>query len=672
MPVPPDLRALLDAFFAPAPGAGPLALLHAAAELRARSSGALTSGAMFELQRPLVGGPWCPRLFGPIESLRCGCGRLVGPEHRGETCEGCHVLCTDEPLRDRRVAHLEVSFGLVHPALAPRIADLLGLDFDELRAVLLGEAVFLADGQLVAHEHHGIDWDDEMSYETGVAAIRRRLATAVDPELAAAGLSATALVLTSVPIPPPGERPLVHSPHLDEDRWFRELWSVQVGRDNEAIAALAARALRSERLLELGAPKILLDRDCAEAQQDFEAMLELLARPSDDPGRAPDPRLSGWRPAPHLGDDADHVPGAPYRFRLAGAPPVSEADDRDTHHRAPLRPEVPRACVLADGDRALIQLGYALLLVHWPTGHVLWVMPAAEARLLGARGDWALFGAKYGRQLDAEDPTLLHGLYALDLSSGTWLEGPYPDHLPAIFVEKGEPEDAWLSDWRGQRGAPGAEDLSGDRPDEWARSPDHRFVWMSSSPDDGAVLDSERGVAVLMISQMREPAADDVPTVALTGPERDENGEIEHQVAPGIALARVGEEWRILVPGGLLRRDGQVALEFTEAAIEGASFDSAGARLLLVNREALHVVEVERGQLLGQLDLRPLGPALALPECVPEALADLVLAHHGTLAAALTQPDDALRALGLDDEQLAALRAERPPPLPGQLDSTCP
>ncbi|MFY0541356.1 hypothetical protein [Nannocystis pusilla] len=75
-----------------------------------------------------------------------------------------------------------------------------------------------------------------------------------------------------------------------------------------------------------------------------------------------------------------------------------------------------------------------------------------EAELLGARGDWALFGAKYGRQLDLEDPAILRGLYALDLASGTWLDGPYPDHLPAIFVEKDEPEDAWLTDWRGQRG----------------------------------------------------------------------------------------------------------------------------------------------------------------------------------------------------------------------------
>ncbi|WP_143140438.1 hypothetical protein [Nannocystis exedens] len=671
MPAPPDLRALLDAFFAPPPGLRPAELLRVAAELRARSSGALTTAAMLDHRRPVEGGAWCPRLFGPLQPLRCGCGRLVGREHRGETCDRCHVLCTDEPLRDRRVAHLDVPFGLVHPALAPRIAALLGLERDQLRAVLLGEAVFLADGRLVAQDDPDVDWNDDMPYETGVRAVRRRLAAVVDRELAAAGLSPADLVLTSVPVPPPGERPLHHESHPHEDRWFRALWSERVGRDNEAIAALTVRAIRGARLVELDAPTIVLDRECVAAQRAFEAALDLLARPPGDPARAPGP-LWGWRPAPlQEDDDEDHVPGALYRFHLAGAPAVSDAHDRDVHHRAPHRPEVPRACVLADGDRALVQLAYLMLLVHWPTGHVLWTMPATEARLLGARGDWALFGDEYGRQLDDDDPELLRGLYALDLTSGTWLEGPYPDDLPAIFVEKSEPEDAWLTDWRGQRAAPGDADCSGDRPDEWARSPDHRYLWMSSSPDDGAIVDTERGLAVLMLSHMREPAGADVPTVALTGPERDEDGELDDQRGAGVAIARSRGEWRTLLPDGRLRRDGRVALVFTGGAIECAAFDATGDRLLLVNRDALHVVDVARGLPLVRLDLRPLAPALALPASLPRELADLVLAHHGTLAAALAEPDALLQErVGLDDAQLADLRAEPAPPVPALL-RTC-
>ncbi|MBZ5712483.1 hypothetical protein [Nannocystis pusilla] len=668
MPAPPDLRALLDAFFRPGPETLPVQLLRAAAELRARSSGALTDAAMLDFGRPVDGGAWCPRLFGPTEPLRCRCGRLVGPERRGQTCERCHVLCTDEPLREQRVAHIEAPFGLVHPVLAARIGALLGLSRSQVLAVADGETVILPDGRLVLTQDVDLD-DEQVSFETGPRALRRRLADLVDPELTAAGLSAEALVLTSVPVPPPGDRPLHHEAWPDEDRWFRALWSQRVGSDNRALQGLVARALRAVRMLELDAPELLLDRDCIAAQRAFEAALDLLARPADAPERAPGP-LDGWLPAPLHGDDEDHVPGTPYPFRLAGAPAVSDAYERDIYHRAPLRPDVPRACVLAEGDRALVQLGYAMLLVHWPTGHVLKNIPATEARLLGAAGAWALFGDKFGRQLDLADPTVLRGLYALDLNSGTWLEGPYPEDLPAIFVEKDQPEDAWLTDWRGQRGATGAEDGSGDRADEWARSPDHRYIWMSSAPDDGAVLDTERGVAVLMISHMCERAGADVPTLALTGPDPDEDAEIDDQVGRAVAIARAGGEWRILLPGGQLRRDGRVVLRFTEAAIECAAFDPGGERLLLVNRDALHVVDVAGHQLLARLDLRPLAPALALPEVLPPELADLVLARWGTLAAALAQPDEALLDLGLDAEQLAALRAERPPALPDMLSET--
>jgi len=668
MPAPPDLRALLDAFFRPDPGSSPLELLRAAAELRARSSGAFSDAAVLDFRRPIMGGPWCPRLFGPLEPLRCRCDTLVGPAHRGETCDRCHVLCTDEPLRERRIAHIDAPFGLVHPALAPRIAGLLGLPLDQLLAVLHDQLVFVGD-RLLPHEHPELD-DDDLSFESGVQAVRRRLADAVDPELAAAGFTAADLLLTSVPVPPPGERPLYHDPWPDEDRWFRELWSQRIGRDNLAIQTLTGRARSGARMLELDAPTILLGRDCAAAQRAFEDLLPVLSRPVGDPARAPAP-LHGWLPAPHLGEDHDHVPGTLYSFGLVGAPEVRDAYDRDIHLRAPHDPLVPRACVLADGDRALVQLGYAMFLIHWPTGHVLQTMPATEGRLLGVAGAWALFGDKYGRQLDLDDPTVLRGLYALDLNSGTWLKGPYPEHLPAIFVEKDQPEDAWLTDWRGQRGAPGAQDGSGDRGDEWARSPDHRYVWMSSAPDDGAILDTERGVAVLLLSHMREPAAD-APTLALTGPERDEYGEIDGQVGAGIAIARPRGEWRVLLPGGVLRRDGRVALEFTEAAIECAAFDPAGERLLLVNREALHVVDVARNLLLAQLDLRPLAPALALPDCLPVELADLVLAHHGTLAAALAQPDERLLELGLDAEQIGALHAVHRPALPDMLPGTWP
>ncbi|MFY0541357.1 hypothetical protein [Nannocystis pusilla] len=92
------------------------------------------------------------------------------------------------------------------------------------------------------------------------------------------------------------------------------------GRPRQRVDQCAHQpGLRGARLVELDAPKIILDRECADAQQAFAAMLDLLARPPGDPARAPRP-LSGWLPAPLRGEDEDHVPGTLYRFRLAGAP----------------------------------------------------------------------------------------------------------------------------------------------------------------------------------------------------------------------------------------------------------------------------------------------------------------------------------------------------------------
>lgn len=672
MPAPPDLRALLAVFFAPAPAASPLELLRAAAELRARSSGAVTDAPMLDLHRALQDGAWSERLFGPLHPLRCRCNRLRGPECRGETCDACGVVCTDEPLRERRLAHVDTPFGVVHPALAPRLAAVLDLPLAHLLALARAELVLTDDGRLLPEDHPDL-LEGDMSFETGVQVLRRRLAGRDDPELRAAGFAPEALLLTSVPVPPPGERPLYSDPCAGEDRWFRRLWSQRRGRDNLAVDAFVAAARHASRMHELPAPAILLGRYTGGAQREFDAALDLLGRPPGDPARASGP-LQGWSPSAQRSDDAPPVPEDRRPFVLAGATGVSEFEYRELHLRAPHDPAIPRACAFVDRDRAVIALSYALVLVDCSKGHVLSVMPAGEARLLGVAGRWAVFGAKYGRQFDLDDGSVLRGLHALDLSAGTWLEGPCPAELPAIFVEKDQPEDAWLTDWRHERVAAGAEDGSGDRADEWARSPDHRYIWISSAPDDGAIVDTERGLPVLMLSHMRECAdSGAVPTVALAGPEPEHYDELDGQLGPGIALARVGGEWRVLLPSRELRRDGPVALTFSGGAIECAAFDVTGERLLLVNRDALHVVDVARAAVLAQLDLRPLAPALALPDALPPELADLVLAHHGTLAAALAQPDERLLEIpGLGPEHLAALRGAAVAAVPDLLPGTWP
>lgn len=652
MSAPPELRALLDAFYRSGPSDTPITLLRTTVALLARSTGSLRRAHLLDGGRPVRGGPWCPALFGPLEPLRCECGALSGTAHRGERCGRCGVLCTDDPLRDRAIAQVDAPFGLVHPALAPRIAALLGLSAD----AVLG----IARGDLALRHGAALPVDDDLDdFESvGPLALWSALQGVTDPELAAAGFVPGALVFGRIPIPPPALRPLIIDPCVGRDRWFTRLWGQRLGPDNEAITAFAAASLRAARLTALGAPPIILHLDVVRAQRAFEAMLAALAAQPAAPGHAPP--LDGWRPDPS-------VHASP--LRLAGAPASTAPDERPALHGAPHNPLAPRACALLPGDRALVQLAYALLLIHWPTGHVLTHMPASEATLLGVAGHHALFGARYGRHLD--EAGRLVGLHALDLDRGLWLEGTCPADLPAILVEKDQPEDAWLVDWRRGRRADVAEDQSGDRPQEVARSADHRLLWVSSSASDGAVMDAELGAPVMMLSWLDRYDPDDVPTLELAGPAPPEDDDgLDDQLGVGVALAHASGDWRVLFPGGRLHEDDRPALRLTGGAIECAAFDHAGARLLVVNREALHVIDVDGRALLGAVDLRPLAPALTLPSALPALLVDALLLRHGTAAGVLARPDVELRSLpGLGPARLRLLRAHPTAAVPERLPS---
>src|SRR5690606_32796883 len=91
-----------------------------------------------------------------LERSSCACGWVRGPENRGRVCSACRVLCTDEPLRELRVAHVEAPYGLVHPALAPRIGALLGLEPDDVLRIARFEVTWL-DGELVPFD---LEYDD--------------------------------------------------------------------------------------------------------------------------------------------------------------------------------------------------------------------------------------------------------------------------------------------------------------------------------------------------------------------------------------------------------------------------------------------------------------------------------------------------------------------------------
>lgn len=113
-------------------------------EIRSWSSGEVTEPVAFNARVPAKGGTitsknlakgglLCERIFGPLRSYRCACGKYRGGERahksEGQVCEHCGVLVADRNARRHRMGHIELAAPVVHPfffhGLPSVLADLL-------------------------------------------------------------------------------------------------------------------------------------------------------------------------------------------------------------------------------------------------------------------------------------------------------------------------------------------------------------------------------------------------------------------------------------------------------------------------------------------------------------------------------------------------------------------
>ncbi len=225
------------------------ALIRASAAVERHSSGGITHPDTYNYRtkKPERGGIHCARVFGPIEDLSCICGRLRGPERDGEVCDRCGVLCARTSLRSERWGHIESPLPLIHPGLGPRIAGELGISVEVLADVLRFEANLHEDGGVVharPTEYGGLSFEDpeeEVSSARGPRHLHQLLAG-----------TAPELFITRVPVTPSGWRVTPRDP-----------------QDN-AYMALVNRCNRLTRLIELNAPKIIIDNEERMTQQAFE------------------------------------------------------------------------------------------------------------------------------------------------------------------------------------------------------------------------------------------------------------------------------------------------------------------------------------------------------------------------------------------------------------------
>ncbi|MBN2689973.1 MAG: DNA-directed RNA polymerase subunit beta' [Gammaproteobacteria bacterium] len=290
--------------------------------------------------KPEREGLFCAKIFGPIKDYECLCGKYKRLKHRGVVCEKCGVEVTLSKVRRERMGHIELACPVAHiwflKSLPSRIGVMLDMTLREIERVLYFEAFIVVDpgmtplqkGQLLsdeayldAVEEYGndfiammgaeaiqkllqeIDLDEEVEEirselpnigsETKYKKLAKRLK--VLEAFKGSGNRPEWMIMTVLPVLPPDLRPLVP---LDGGRFatsdLNDLYRRVINRNN-----------RLSRLLDLGAPEIIVRNEKRMLQEAVDALLDNGRR-----GRA----ITGTNKRP-LKSLSDMIKGKQGRFR---------------------------------------------------------------------------------------------------------------------------------------------------------------------------------------------------------------------------------------------------------------------------------------------------------------------------------------------------------------------
>tara|TARA_E500000075_G_scaffold134947_1_gene153476 strand:+ start:3188 stop:7306 length:4119 start_codon:yes stop_codon:yes gene_type:complete len=290
--------------------------------------------------KPERDGLFCARIFGPIKDFECLCGKYKRRKHRGVICEKCGVEVTATKVRRDRMGHIELASPVAHiwflKSLPSRIGLFLDMTLREIERVLYYESFVvvepgitdLSKGQLLTEDEYyeALDeYDDDFTAMMGAEAvqilltevdidkttqeIREELATSASETkikklqkrlklmeaFKDSGQKPEWMIMNVLPILPPDLRPLVP---LDGGRFatsdLNDLYRRVINRNN-----------RLKRLLELGAPEIIVRNEKRMLQESVDALLDNGRR-----GRA----ILGTNKRP-LKSLADMIKGKQGRFR---------------------------------------------------------------------------------------------------------------------------------------------------------------------------------------------------------------------------------------------------------------------------------------------------------------------------------------------------------------------
>ncbi|MFN8614864.1 MAG: hypothetical protein U0003_02995 [Vampirovibrionales bacterium] len=258
-----------------------------------------------------MGGLFCERIFGPTKDWECFCGKYKRVRHRGIICERCGVEVTEAKVRRVRMGHIALAAPVSHIWFLKGIPSYLGLILNmalkDLEQVIYFNAYIVLDpgntelkaGQLLTDDEYDrlVDELEDAQFEVGIGAeaIKTMLEKLDLPALyeevkeEVANTSATSqkrtkllrrlrlieslmtsntnpawMVMDVLPVIPPDLRPMVQ---LDGGRFatsdLNDLYRRVINRNN-----------RLRRLLEMGAPEIIVRNEKRMLQEAVDALID--------------------------------------------------------------------------------------------------------------------------------------------------------------------------------------------------------------------------------------------------------------------------------------------------------------------------------------------------------------------------------------------------------------
>ncbi len=278
--------------------------------------------------KPERDGLFCERIFGPTKDWECYCGKYKRLRYKGKVCERCGVEVTRAKVRRERMGHIELAAPVSHIWYFKGIPSRMGLILD-MSPRLLEKVLYFASyvvidpGQTPLEPKQLLNekeyremrekYEDDFRAGMGAEAIKELLAQ-IDLEklynelmeelenasgqkrirllkrlevveaFKKSGNNPTWMILDVVPVIPPDIRPMVQ---LDGGRFatsdLNDLYRRVINRNN-----------RLKRLLELGAPDIIVRNEKRMLQEAVDALIDngRRGRPVTGPNNRPLKSLS--------------------------------------------------------------------------------------------------------------------------------------------------------------------------------------------------------------------------------------------------------------------------------------------------------------------------------------------------------------------------------------------